>query len=182
MDYSPSGWTTTKRHYTLQREKAPPLLQEVSSIIRPLLRLLHHTENELQSLKPLLAYGGNVMKLAVGIILLGLASVAISDASADVSGVALRFGGGCLSSNTSGSCVLKSTFSGFDLDTETAVLYTCSSAQGGYRQYSLRTHPVTAAGEAAMRIKNIPGGCFQVRSGPNGNNKPDARSRILCEK
>jgi hypothetical protein len=103
-------------------------------------------------------------------------------ASADVSGISLRFGGGCVKSNTTGSCVLKPRFSGFDLETETAVLYTCTSARGECVRFSPRLHPVSEAGEVSMRIKNIPGGCFQVRTGPNGNDKPDARSQILCEK
>ena len=122
------------------------------------------------------------MKLTRGILILGSLLIVTADASADVSGITLRFGGGCLKSNSSGSCVLKSTFSGFDLDTETAVLYTCASQNGRCTQYSLRTHPVTSEGDVSMRIKNIPGGCFQVRTGPNGNDKPDAHSRILCEK
>lgn len=103
-------------------------------------------------------------------------------AIADVSGIAMRFGGGCTKSNTTGSCVLKPRFSGFDLEAETAILYTCASSRGSCKKYSARLHPVSEAGEVYMRIKNIPGGCFQVRTGPNGNDKPDVKSNILCEK
>ena len=111
------------------------------------------------------------------------ASVAyVHTAWADVNGITMRFGGGCKTSNTTGSCVLKPRFSGFDLATETAVLYTCATSRGQCRKYSSRLHPVSEAGEVYMRIKNIPGGCFQVRTGPNGNDKPDVRSNILCEK
>jgi hypothetical protein len=102
-------------------------------------------------------------------------------AAADVTGINMRFGGGCRTSNTTGSCVLKPRFSGFDLQTETAVLYTCASSRGQCKRYSNRLHPVSEAGEVSMRIKNTPGGCFQVRTGPNGNDKPDLRSTILCE-
>lgn len=103
-------------------------------------------------------------------------------ASADVTGIAMRFGGGCVTSNATGSCVLKPRFSGFDLATETAVLYTCTSSRGQCKRYSSRLHPVSEVGEVSMRIKNISGGCFQVRTGRNGNDKPDVRSNILCEK
>lgn len=102
-------------------------------------------------------------------------------ATADVSSIKMKFGGGCRTSNTSGACVLKPRFSGFDLDTETAMLYTCESTRGNCRRYTRRRHPVSEAGEVYMRIKNIPGACFQVRTGPNGNDKPDKKSRILCE-
>jgi hypothetical protein len=122
------------------------------------------------------------MKIIGGIFVLSAMLFASATANADVSGITVRFGGGCVKTNTSGSCVLKPRFSGFDLDTETAVLYTCSTSRGGCRKYSSRLHPVSVAGEVSMRIKNIPGGCFQVRTGPNGNDKPDVRSRIQCEK
>ncbi len=105
-----------------------------------------------------------------------------SNASADVSGISMKFGGGCVKTNLAGSCILKPRFSGFDLETETAILYTCSSGRGGCKRYSERLHPVSEAGEVYMRIKNIPGGCFQVRTGRNGDEKPDVSSRILCEK
>lgn len=94
----------------------------------------------------------------------------------------MKFGGGCLKSNISGACVLKPRFSGVDLDTETAVLYQCQSSRGQCRPYSRRRHPVRVAGEVYMRIKNIPGACFQVRTGPNGNDRPDVSSKIVCEK
>lgn len=108
--------------------------------------------------------------------------VAPLNASADVTAISMKFGGGCIKTNPTGSCILKPRFSGFDLETETAILYSCTSARGGCKRYGQRLHPVSDAGEVHMRIKNIPGGCFQVRTGPNGNEKPDIRSRILCEK
>jgi hypothetical protein len=122
------------------------------------------------------------MKISQGFVGLSALLFVAADASADVTGITLRFGGGCTKSNISDGCVLRPRFSGFELDTETAVLYTCSTPQGGCRRYSPRIRLVSAAGEVYMRIKNIPGGCFEVRTGPNGNEKPDVRSRILCEK
>jgi hypothetical protein len=118
--------------------------------------------------------------VTVALVALVMSSV-VSNARAEVSSISLRFGGGCLTSNTTGSCVLKPRFAGFDLETETAVLFVCSNARGGCRKYSPRLHPVSEAGEASIRIKNIPGGCFQVRTGPNGNDLPDAASPIVCE-
>ena len=112
----------------------------------------------------------------------GIYMIARNHAAADVTSITLSFGGGCKSSNTSGSCVLKPRFSGFDLQSETALLYTCGLARGQCKQYSSRQHPVSEAGEVYMRIRNISGACFQVRTGPNGNDRPDVRSQILCEK
>ncbi len=106
----------------------------------------------------------------------------VSVAAADVTGITMKVGGGCVSTNKTGSCILRPRFSGFDLETETAVLYACANARGLCRELSPRQHPVSEAGEVYMRIKNIPGGCFQVRTGPNGNDKPDVKSKILCEK
>jgi hypothetical protein len=122
------------------------------------------------------------MRIIGGIFVMASVLIASVAAHADVSGVTVHFGGGCLKSNTTGGCVLKPRFSGFDLATETALLYTCASSRGNCRRYSSRLHPVSDAGEVSMRIKNIPDGCFQVRTGPNGNDKPDVRSKILCEK
>jgi|GEM_PF-2273236 len=117
-------------------------------------------------------------------ILLGVvtAFTFVTTAAADVSGIAMKFGGGCIKTNRTGSCILKPRFAGFDLETETAMLYTCANANGGCKLYTQKLHPVSDAGEVYMRIKNIPGGCFQVRTGPNGDDKPDVKSRILCEK
>lgn len=114
--------------------------------------------------------------------MIALAAMLPLSASADVTGITMKFGGGCIKTNPTGSCILKPRFAGFDLDTETAILYSCTSARGGCKRYGQRLHPVSEAGEVYMRIKNIAGGCFQVRTGPNGNEKPDIRSRILCEK
>lgn len=119
------------------------------------------------------------------LLLCGAAAIsllAVQTAAADVTGINMKFGGGCRTSNTTGSCVLNSRFVGFELDTETAILYTCKTSVGQCKRYSSRLHPVSEAGEVYMRIKNIPGGCFQVRTGPNGNDKPDLKSAILCEK
>ncbi len=118
----------------------------------------------------------------MGVLVTALVLSFISQARADVSEIKLAFGGGCTKQNTTGGCVLKPRFSGFDLDTESALLYLCSTPRAGCKRYSSRLHPVSEAGEVSMRIKNIPGGCFQIRTGPNGNEKPDIRSRIVCEK
>ncbi|CAB4141215.1 hypothetical protein UFOVP410_54 [uncultured Caudovirales phage] len=120
----------------------------------------------------------NIIKVAVIGLFCGVSQVAL----ADVSAIKSWFGGGCLSSNLTSGCTIKSQFEGFDLDKETAALYTCTSQEGSCTLYSPRVRRVDSTGKVVMRIKNIPGGCFQVRTGRNGNNRPDAKSKILCEK
>lgn len=103
-------------------------------------------------------------------------------ASADVDSIKIRFGGGCVSSNTDSSCTIKSVFSGTELEAEGAALYVCATPKS-CRLYSSRFRPVPVDGSAVvMRFRNIPGACFQIRTAPNGNEKPDVQSRTLCEK
>jgi len=66
----------------------------------------------------------NGLLSVIGAVTLSFISAQL--ANADVTGINLRFGGGCLTSNTTGSYVLKPRFSGFDLQEETAVLYMCA--------------------------------------------------------
>jgi hypothetical protein len=42
---------------------------------------------------------------------------------ADVTGIRLTFGGGCVRSNSSGGCTLKARASGFDLSSERFILF-----------------------------------------------------------
>ncbi len=102
-------------------------------------------------------------------------------AHADVDGLTIRFGGGCLTDNTTGNCTIKVTATGTDLDTESVRLYTAADSTSALKLISSRTHALSSSGTALFRIKNVPGGCFQVRTGPNGNSKPDAKSRTKCE-
>lgn len=118
--------------------------------------------------------------------LLALATTGIvgftNSAHADITNLKLTFGGGCLSSNSSGGCTLKVRVSGFDFGNETLILYTSSNSASKLRRGYNRVHSISEGGEAILRVKNIPGGCFQVRTGPNGNELPDARSNVKCEK
>lgn len=123
----------------------------------------------------------SVKKLVLGIIAattLGLTSSAF----ADITGLKLTFGGGCLRSNPSGGCTLKVRVSGFDFTDETLVLYTAPNSSSRLKRGYKSAHSISDSGVAFLRVKNVPGGCFQVRTGPNGNDLPDANSNIMCEK
>lgn len=103
-----------------------------------------------------------------------------SAAYADVARLTIRFGGGCVASET-GSCTIRVVAEGTELDTEGLWIYTGATSQN-LRRLSDRIRPLSATGRATYRIKNVSAGCYRVRTSPNGNDKPDRRSNILCEK
>lgn len=111
----------------------------------------------------------------------GLIAGFSSSAFADVSGLTVRFGGGCLSSNTTGTCVLKVTADGTDLDSETVQVYSSADSNTAVSRVSRRLYGLDSSGRVTIRTSNVAGGCFQVRTGPNGNDKPDVKSRTKCE-
>ena len=119
------------------------------------------------------------MKKIVAVAVTALLAFATS-ASADVSAIKLRFGGGCTSSNTNGICILKASASGTDLGSETVRVYT-GADQKSLKLVSKRTHALSSSGGVVIRATNNPGGCFQVKTGPNGNDKPDVSSNKVCE-
>lgn len=100
---------------------------------------------------------------------------------ADVDRITIRYGGGCLSSNTAGSCTIRVVAQGTDLDTEGLWIYTGAN-RTSLRRLSRRVRPLSIDGLATYRVKNEAGGCYRVRTSPNGNVKPDRYSNILCEK
>ena len=106
---------------------------------------------------------------------------AIASAHADVTRIRISFAGGCASGNTTGGCTIKTRASGFDLDTEFFELYVSSGPSAALHRASRSYSFVDASGVGRSRIRNIPGGCFQMRTAPNGNDKPDIHSNILCE-
>ena len=112
--------------------------------------------------------------------LLLTAGFSASTALADVTSMNARFAGGCIEDNENGTCTIKVAASGTDLDSETAVVFGSDSANGDYRRLT-RARPLSSAGQAVIKVKNIPGGCYIVRTGPNGNDKPDRATRQLCE-
>ena len=106
--------------------------------------------------------------------------VASRSASADVSGITARLGGGCLTANTAGKCVIKGAASGTDLESEGVQLYAGKDAKS-LKRVTSRVTSLSDAGTFSLSVRNISGGCYQVRTSDNGNDKPDARSRTVCE-
>lgn len=111
----------------------------------------------------------------------GLIALAASSAQADVSGLTLKFGGGCLESNTTGSCTLKVYASGTDLGAEGVQVRTAATQKGPFKTISKTVHSLSSSGYATIRVKNNAGGCYEVVTGPNGNDKPDTTSNKKCE-
>ena len=119
------------------------------------------------------------MKQVVGA--LGFLVLCAQSSYADVDRLTIRYGGGCVSSNLRGSCTIRVTAQGTDLDSEGVWIYTGAS-RSTLRRRSPRVRPLSVEGYATYRIKNVAGGCYRVRTSPNGNLKPDRYSNILCEK
>ena len=103
-------------------------------------------------------------------------------ANADVTGLSIKFGGGCYKGNTKGNCVIKVTAAGTELSGAGVQLYSSMSQKGPWKRYSNRVKELSATGLAQYKIRNIAGACFEVRTAKNGNDKPDITSRKLCEK
>lgn len=141
------------------------------------LELLGVQASELQVLRRRL---GDIMKKMILVAAVAAFGVLAQGASADVSGLTSRFGGGCNKGNTTGTCTVKVSASGTDLSSETVQLYVGKDAKS-LKSISNRTTPLSTSGSAILRAKNVAGGCFQARTGPNGNDKPDASSRVICE-
>lgn len=114
-------------------------------------------------------------------VLSALLLVGAATSNADVTGLTARFAGGCNTSNTTGSCTIKVSASGTDLGSETVRIYAADSRNGPFNPISSRVHSLSSSGLASVRIANSRGPCFQARTGPNGNDKPDAKSRAICE-
>ena len=114
------------------------------------------------------------------LVLVASITLLSSVAFADVEALSIRFGGGCFESNTSGSCVIKVTATGSDLDSETVRLTSGATRTDRFTKVSSRLRSLEN-GSAKFRFKNIPGACFRVVTGPNGNAAPDARSNIICQ-
>lgn len=115
---------------------------------------------------------------------LALAScvVVIGSAAAEVTRLRISFAGGCVSTNTDGGCTIKTLASGSDLDTEFLALYVSDGPNSSFRKASRHYSFVDASGVGRSRLRNRPGGCFQMRTAPNGNENPDVNSNVLCEK
>lgn len=113
------------------------------------------------------------------VVALGL--LCSADVKADILDLNLKFAGGCVSQNTTGSCNLRVSATGTELDTEGVILYYRPKGASRFQRYSNSIRPLSETGFVRMRIRNIPNTCYQVRTAPNGNEKPDVRSNTVCE-
>jgi hypothetical protein len=120
--------------------------------------------------------------LILALLSLTVLGSAITSASADVSSIGIRFAGGCTSSNSTGGCTIKTVASGSYLDLEFFELYVSNGPSAPFHRASAHYSFVDASGVGRSRLRNIPKACFQMRTAPNGNDKPDAHSNVLCEK
>jgi hypothetical protein len=82
-------------------------------------------------------------------------------------------------SNT-GTCYIHARADGSNLNRDALRLYVGS--KGSLRLASPRKKSLSATGRAVFSIKNTPGACYQVRTAPNGNSRPDFASAVLCER
>jgi hypothetical protein len=115
------------------------------------------------------------------LILTALLVVDVKPGYADVDSLTIRYGGGCTSDNATGSCTIPVTAQGTDLGVEGLWIYT-GKDQDSLSRLSPRVRSLDADGSSTYRVKNVSGGCYRVRTSPNGNEKPDRLSNILCER
>ncbi len=100
-------------------------------------------------------------------------------AYAEVTGITMRFAGGCTSTNTTGSCTIKATASGTDLSAESLSLQkSTTGSRGNYRNFGYPRVP-TDSGYASWKFKNDPStkACYRVKDVAS-----NVRSRELCIK
>lgn len=114
------------------------------------------------------------------LVLAVLLVVGVKPGYADVDSLTIRYGGGCRSDNSTGSCTIRVMAQGTDLGVEGLLIYTGKNPESLSR-LSPRVRSLDADGSATYRVKNVSGGCYRVRTSPNGNEKPDRFSNILCE-
>jgi len=110
-----------------------------------------------------------------------LVVVVSSTAFAEVASLHAKFKGGGRVSNTTGSVSIAVTASGSDLATDSVQLWVAEGAGKSFKKVSNRLRVLSTTGTATFRVKNIPGGCYKVVTGPNGNDKPDHASNVICE-
>jgi hypothetical protein len=115
------------------------------------------------------------------LVLTLLLVVGVKPGYADVDSLTIRYGGGCQSDNSTGSCTIRVMAQGTDLGVEGLWIYT-GKDQKSLSRLSPRVRSLDADGSATYRVKNVSRGCYRVRTSPNGNEKPDRFSNILCER
>jgi len=120
-------------------------------------------------------------KLVKVLVAVGVLGFVAQGASAEVTGLTAKFAGGCQVSNTRGSCVIKATASGSDLSSDEVVLEQADTSKGHFRTVGKTPKTLSSTGTTSFKFKNK-AGCYKVVTAPNGNDKPDVRSRVICEK
>ena len=118
--------------------------------------------------------------LVNGLVAVGVICIAAQGASAEVTSLAAKFAGGCKTTST-GSCTIKATAEGTELEGDGVVLQRADSAKGRYRYVSKTNRTLSEEGTTSFKFRNA-AGCYRVVTTPNGNDVPDVRSRTICEK
>lgn len=113
--------------------------------------------------------------LAASIVLMA------SQGYCDADGLTARFAGGCTLANTEGGCRIRVVASGTELEGQTVQLWHSETNTGPWRRVSRRGKALDASGKALFSFKNQVG-CYRATTANNGNDVPDVRSRIICEK
>lgn len=102
-------------------------------------------------------------------------------AQAEVTGLSVKFKGGCSAANTTGSCTIAATATGSDLASEAIVLQRATSQNGRYKNVSAAPKSLSDSGSATFKFRNQ-SGCYRAVTAENGNAAPDKTSRAICEK
>ena len=101
--------------------------------------------------------------LSKGLVVLFIA-LASSTAQAEVTRLGIRFAGGCFTKNSQGSCTIDTVAFGDGFEAAPGLqLFSSDSRNGKFRQLANYKRKLDEFGRARSRLKNIPGGCFQVR-------------------
>jgi len=116
------------------------------------------------------------------VLALALAAAGGEPATAEITRLRISFAGGCVYENITGSCSIKTVASGDNLDAERLVLYVSATPKSSMQRASMHFSSVNESGVGRSRLRNRPGGCFQMRTAPNGDDVPDVLSNVICEK
>jgi len=107
-----------------------------------------------------------IVKSLVKLTVVGVVGLtALQSAHADVSDLRIRFASGCYEENTTGQCSVRVLASGSEFDSnDRVVLYASKGPGQPLRRASNHFRYLSSRGTTVANIKNIPGGCFQVRT------------------
>ncbi len=117
-------------------------------------------------------------KVLLSAVLAG-ATLFASTAFAEVTGISMKFAGGCSSTNTTGSCKIKALASGSDFSSDKLYLQKTSGGPRGNFVNVGRPRTPADNGYTEWRFKNDPSTsvCYRVKSYDS-----NIRSRMQCIK